>query len=651
FALVLAVGIVVDDAIVVVENVERNIRAGLSPREAAHRTMDEVSGALIAIGLVLLSVFVPTAFVSGIPGLFYRQFAVTISATAVISLLLSLTLTPAMAALLLRPHDAHAADSGSKWLAPLRLAGSTFNRYFDKLGDRYGQLTARTVRHAALMLVLYAGLIGITVWRFVATPTGFIPEQDQGALIGVISLPPGASSERTNEIMQQAMAIVEDMPGIDEVVAFSGFNAASSSLESNSGALFARLAPFEQREREGVTAVDLSMQLTQRLAAIQGASIIVIPPPTVQGMGNGGGWRLMIQDTSGANYRRLEEAANSLVAAAAQVPEVVGVFSQFSTGAPRLFAELDRDKAQALGVHPADVYSTMNIYLGSLYVNDLNLFGRTYQVVAQAEPRFRDDRADILNLRVRSASGAMVPLASVIDVREDSGATRVIRHNLFPSADIRGQAAPGYSSDQALDAMERLARELLPSDMKFEWTDIAFQERLAGDTGIIVFGLAVVFVFLVLAAQYEAFTLPLSVILIVPMCLLAAIVGVNLRGMDVNILTQIGLVVLIALAAKNAILIVEFARQYEERDGMSRFDAAIAAARTRLRPILMTSFAFILGVLPLAIAEGPGKEMRQALGTAVFFGMLGVTLFGLIFTPVFYVVCRKLGIGRREGRA
>src|SRR5690606_31989030 len=371
FALVLAVGIVVDDAIVVVENVERNIRAGLSPREAAHRTMDEVSGALIAIGLVLLSVFVPTAFVSGIPGLFYRQFAVTISATAVISLLLSLTLTPAMAALLLRPHDAHAADSGSKWLAPLRLAGSTFNRYFDKLGDRYGQLTARTVRHAALMLVLYAGLIGITVWRFVATPTGFIPEQDQGALIGVISLPPGASSERTNEIMQQAMAIVEDMPGIDEVVAFSGFNAASSSLESTSGALFARLAPFEQREREGVTAVDLSMQLTQRLAAIQGASIIVIPPPTVQGMGNGGGWRLMIQDTSGANYRRLEEAANSLVAAAAQVPEVVGVFSQFSTGAPRLFAELDRDKAQALGVHPADVYSTMNIYLGSLYVNDL----------------------------------------------------------------------------------------------------------------------------------------------------------------------------------------------------------------------------------------------------------------------------------------
>jgi hydrophobe/amphiphile efflux-1 (HAE1) family protein len=649
FALVLAVGIVVDDAIVVVENVERNIRAGLSPREAAHRTMDEVSGALIAIGLVLLSVFVPTAFVSGIPGLFYRQFAVTISATAVISLLLSLTLTPAMAALLLRPHDTHAGRprQGTRLLRPFRRAGAGFNHYFDKLGDGYGLLTTRTVRHAAMMLVLYAGLLAITGWRFAATPGGFIPEQDQGALIGVITLPPGAASARTNDIMQQAMSIAEELPGIEEVVAFSGFNAASSSLESNSGALFMRLDPFDTRERDGVTAVGLSQVLTQRLAAIQGASIVVIPPPTVQGMGNGGGWRMMIQDRAGANYAALEDAANQLVAEAARVPEVLGAFNQFSTGAPRLFAELDRDKAQLLGVHPADVYSTMNVYLGSLYVNDLNLFGRTYQVVAQAEPAFRNDRDDILNLRVRSATGHMVPLASVVDVRQDSGATRVLRHNLFPTADIRGQPALGYSSAQALAAMERLATERLPAGMSFEWTDIAFQERLAGNTGLLVFGLAVVFVFLVLAAQYEAFTLPLSVILIVPMCLLAAILGVNLRGMDVNILTQIGLIVLIALAAKNAILIVEFARQYEERDGLGRFDAAIAAARTRLRPILMTSFAFILGVLPLAIASGPGKEMRQALGTSVFFGMLGVTLFGLIFTPVFYVVCRAIGARRR----
>ncbi|MBN1237682.1 MAG: multidrug efflux RND transporter permease subunit [Gammaproteobacteria bacterium] len=647
FALVLSVGIVVDDAIVVVENVERNIRAGLSPHEAARRTMDEVSGALIAIGLVLLSVFIPTAFVSGIPGLFYRQFAVTISATAVISLVLSLTLTPAMAALLLRPHDAgHAA--GPRWLKPLRRLGGGFNRGFDRLSEGYGVLTSKTVRRGALMFTLYAGLLLLTGWRFVATPGGFIPEQDQGALIGVITLPPGSSAERTDAIMQEAMTIAEDLPGVAEVVAFSGFNAASSSQETNSGALFMRLDPFEEREERGVTAVGLSQQLTGMLASIQGASIVVIPPPTVQGMGNGGGWRMMIEDTSGADYEQLEAVANDMVAATADVPEVVGAFSQFSTGAPRLFADLDRDKAQLLGVLPSDVYSTMNVYLGSLYVNDMNLFGRTYQVVAQAEPSHRDERADILNLRVRSANGGMVPLASVLELREDSGATRIVRHNLFTTADIRGQPAPGYSSAQALEAMERLAAERLPQGMRFEWTDIAFQEKLAGDTGTLVFGLAVLFVFLVLAAQYEAFTLPLSVILIVPMCLLAAILGVNLRGMDVNILTQIGLVVLVALAAKNAILIVEFARQYEERDGMSRFDAAVAAARTRLRPILMTSFAFILGVLPLAIAAGPGKEMRQALGTAVFYGMLGVTLFGLIFTPVFYVACRALSL---RGRA
>ncbi|HEY8520128.1 MAG TPA: multidrug efflux RND transporter permease subunit [Gammaproteobacteria bacterium] len=642
FALVLAVGIVVDDAIVVVENVERNIRAGLSPREAARRTMDEVSTALIAIGLVLLSVFIPTAFVSGIPGLFFRQFAVTISAAAVISLAMSLTLTPAMAALLLQPHAPGEHAEGSRLLAPLRRFGAAFNRGFDRLGELYGDATQRTVRHAALMLTIYGGLLLVTGWRFAATPSGFIPEQDQGALIGVITLPPGASSARTDEVMREAMRIAAELPGVTDVVAFSGFNAASSSQESNSGALFLELAPFEERERLGLTDVALSRELTARLQAIRGASSIVIPPPTVRGMGNGGGWRMMIQDRTGANYAALQAAANDLVAAAAQTPEVTGAFSQFDTGAPRLFAELDRSKAQLLGVNPADVYSTLNVYLGSLYVNDLNLFGRTYQVIAQAEPAYRNERSDILNLKVRSANGGMVPLGSLVEVREDAGPTRVVRHNLFPAADIRGQAAPGYSSMQALEAMERLAAERLPQGMSFEWTDIAFQEKLAGNTGLVVFGLAVVFVFLVLAAQYEALMLPLAVILIVPMCLLAAILGVNLRGLDNNLLTQIGLVVLIALAAKNAILIVEFARQYEERDGMSRFEAAVAAARTRLRPILMTSFAFILGVLPLAIASGPGREMRQALGTAVFFGMLGVTLAGLVFTPVFYVVCRAL---------
>ncbi len=652
FALVLSVGIVVDDAIVVVENVERNMRLGLSPRAAAHRTMDEVSGALVAIGLVLLSVFIPTAFVSGIPGLFYRQFAVTIAGTAVISLLMSLTLTPAMAAVLLHPHEGeHDPDSGPRWLRPLKRLGNGFNRGFDRLEARYAIITRRTVRRLGMMLSIYAGLLLITGWGFSVTPAGFIPEQDQGALIGVITLPPGASAERTDAVMLEAMAMVNEVPGIAQAVAFSGFNAASSSQESNTGALFMRLDPALERMQQGLDAVTLSQQLTGMLSSIQGASIIVIPPPTVQGMGNGGGWRMMIQDQSGNNYQALEDVANDMVAAANQLPEVVGAFNQFSTGAPRLFADLDRDRAQMLRVSPTEVFNTMNIYLGSLYVNDFNLFGRTYQVIAQADPRARDEADDIGNLWVKSSSGQMVPLASVVNVREDAGATRVLRHNLFPTADIRGQPAPGYSSAQALDAMERLARERLPQGMTFEWTDIAFQEKLAGDTGMLVFGLAVVFVFLVLAAQYEAFMLPLSVILIVPMCLLAALIGVNLRGMDNNILTQVGLVVLIALAAKNAILIVEFARQYEENDGMSRYHAAITAARTRLRPILMTSFAFILGVLPLAIAQGPGFEMRQALGTAVFFGMLGVTVFGLVFTPVFYVLCRGWVAKRAEARA
>ena len=649
FALVLAVGIVVDDAIVVVENVERNMREGMQPREAAHRTMDEVAGALIAIGLVLLSVFIPTAFVSGIPGLFYRQFAVTISATAVISLLMSLTLTPALAALLLRPHDeAEEIEHAPRWLRPLKRLGHGFNHTFSRLEDRYGQFTAKSVRRISAMLLLYVGLLVLTGWRFTVTPGGFIPEQDQGALIGVVTLPPGSAGDRTDAVMREAMMMAQEMPGIAEVVAFSGYNAASSSQESNSGALFMRLTDPIERADAGQTAVALSQQLMGQLSVIQDASIIVIPPPTVQGMGNGGGWRMMIQNQAGSDYQALEDAANALVAATADVPEVAGVFNQFSTGAPRLFGDLDRDKAQILGVQPRDVFETMNIYLGSLYINDLNLFGRTYQVIAQAETDYRDDRSDILNLQVRSSSGEMVPLSAVVDLQEDSGPTRVLRHNLFPTADVRGQAAPGYSSVQALEAMERVAADVLPQGMTFEWTDIAYQEKLAGDTGTTVFLLAVVFVFLVLAAQYEAFMLPLSVILIVPMCLLAAILGVNLRGMDNNILTQVGLVVLIALAAKNAILIVEFARQYEEREGMSRFDAAIAAARTRLRPILMTSFAFILGVLPLAIAQGPGFEMRQALGTAVFFGMLGVTFFGLIFTPVFYVVCRALGARKQE---
>ncbi|HEY5409506.1 MAG TPA: efflux RND transporter permease subunit, partial [Caulobacteraceae bacterium] len=417
---------------------------------------------------------------------------------------------------------------------------------------------------------------------------------------------------------------------------------ASSSQESNSGALFMKLTDERYRQGHRQTVADLTQVLNQRLAVIGGAQTTVISPPTVRGMGNGGGWHMMIEDRQSADYKALETAANAMVAAARKEPDIGGAFSQFSTGAPRIVGDVDRDKAHLLGVQPSDIYDTLNIYLGSLYVNDFNLFGRTYEVVAQAEPEFTQDRSNILALKVRSASGGMVPLGSVATLRDAAGPTRVVRYNLFPTADIRGQAAPGKSSGQALAAMERLAARILPPGMTYEWTEIAYQQKLAGNTGAIVFGMAVVFVFLVLAAQYEAFSLPLAVILIVPMCLFAAILGVNLRGMDNNVLTQVGLVVLVALAAKNAILIVEFARQNEEQ-GMNSWEAAVSAARTRLRPILMTSFAFIFGVLPLVIATGPGHEMRQALGTAVFFGMLGVTFFGLIFTPVFYVVCRALG--------
>ncbi len=637
FALVLAVGIVVDDAIVVVENVERNIKAGLSPKDAAYKTMNEVSGALIAIGLVLLAVFVPTAFVPGIPGEFFRQFAVTISAAAVISLLVSLTLSPALAALLLKPHVEHGPRKGL--LAPLQIAGDKFNAGFEWLSDRYGRITGRLVRTSLVVLVLYVGLLGITGWRMTATPSGFIPAQDQGFLIGVVQLPPGASLERTDAIIRKASARLQQTEGVDLVAGFAGMDGASFTNASNAGVMFVRLKPWEERGAK-LSADAMAGQIMGALSAVEEANIFVLSPPPVQGMGNGAGFKMMVQDRSGAGYRALEQAANSLLGPA-NTPgaKTMATFSGFNTGSPRITAHVDREKALMMGVQPADVYSTMGVYLGSSYVNDFNMLGRTFRVTAQAEPSARDDVADVANLKVRSVSGEMVPLGSVAKLENDTGPVRVVRYNLFPAAEVQGVAAPGVSSGEALQAMEQYASQL-PPGFGYEWTEIALQEKSTGDTGTIVFLMAVVLVFLVLAAQYEAFTMPLAVILIVPMCILAAIVGVNIRGMDNNILTQVGLVVLVALAAKNAILIVEFARQAEERDGMNRFEAAIAAARTRLRPILMTSFAFIFGVIPLMLATGPGQEMRQALGTAVFFGMLGVTLFGLLFTPVFYVVSR-----------
>ncbi len=642
FALVLAVGIVVDDAIVVVEAVERNIRRGMTPREAAYRTMDEVSGALIAIGLVLLAVFVPTAFMPGIPGMFFRQFAVTISAASVISLITSLTLSPALAAILLKPHVEHSLDTGPRWLRPIKMAGHKFNSGFDWLSDKYGALTARLVRASMIVLVVYAGLILLTGWRLTATPTGFIPQQDQGFLIGVVQLPPGASLERTDAVVRQASAIVQDTPGVQGVSAFAGLDGASFSAMSNGGVFFVKLDDWSKRGKE-LSADVMAGQVMGRLSGIQEANIFFLAPPPVEGMGNAGGFKMMVQDRSGAGYAALEQAANGLVGAAAQSPQsTVGVFSQFNTGSPRVTAEIDRDKALLMGVQPGAVYDAMSTYLGSTYVNDFNLLGRTFRVTAQAESDARDDPSDIAGIKVRSASGGMVPLGSLATVKDETGPVRVVRYNLFPAAEVQGGAPPGVASGDALKAMEEHAAKVLPAGFSYEWTELAYQEKAAGSSGVLIFALAVVFVFLVLAAQYEAFTLPLAVILIVPMCILAAILGVNLRGQDNNILTQIGLIVLVALAAKNAILIVEFAKQAEEDEGADRFEAAIKAARTRLRPILMTSFAFILGVLPLAIATGPGAEMRQALGTAVFFGMLGVTVFGLIFTPVFYVLCRWL---------
>ncbi|OJU49022.1 MAG: RND transporter, partial [Brevundimonas sp. 67-6] len=645
FALVLAVGIVVDDAIIVVENVERYIREGLTPKEAAYRSMQEVSGALIAISLVLTSVFVPTAFVPGIPGIFFRQFAVTIASATLISLLVSLTLSPALAALLLKPHKEHDhhRKPGLFGTATYYLgwAGAKFNEGFDWVSDRYGRLTAKLIRMVTIMLVIYAALLALTGWRMADTPTGFIPDQDQGVLIGVVQLPPGASLERTKAAMNKAVDIVRKADGVQEATAFAGLDGSSFSLSSNAATMFIKLKDYEERTTPELEASALAGALSGATGVIEEASIFMLSPPPVQGMGTGSGFKMMIQDRSGAGFKALEGATFAMMGAAAQAPDQVQqVFSLYNTGSPRIAAEVDRDKALLMGVQPSTVFSTLGTYLGSTYVNDFNFLGRTFRVTAQAEPAYRDELADIANLKVRSGSGGMVPIGSVATLADDSGPARVVRYNLFPASELQGEAAPGVSTGDAIATMEQLAAQTLPEGFSYEWTEIALQEKQAAGGATIIFIMAVVFVFLVLAAQYEAFTLPLAVILIVPMCILAAIIGVNLHGLDNNILTQVGLVVLIALAAKNAILIVEFAKQAEDEEGLNRWDAAVQAARQRLRPILMTSFAFIFGVLPLAIATGPGSEMQNALGIAVVYGMLGVTFFGLIFTPVFYVICR-----------
>jgi len=638
FGLVLAIGIVVDDAIVVVENVERNIASGLSPRAAAIKSMDEVGSALIAIALVLCAVFVPSAFITGISGQFYRQFALTIAGATVISLIVSLTLSPAMCALVLKPHEARSHVRW--WERPTRSFFKVFNWGFDGLGRGYGLLAGRAVRISAVMLIAYVAIIAFGLNEFRRTPVGFIPPVDRGYLIVVTQLPPGASLARTDDVHRRAIDIALATPGVAHGVNIVGFSGATFTQAPNAGAIFLTLEPAEERARDPRKSdAAITGELFKRLSVIQEALIFVVPPPPVSGIGNAGGFRMMIEDRGGRGPQELEAAAAAVTARANQTPGLTQVFSLFETSTPELYLDIDRAKAQLLGVNVTDVFAALQVFIGSSYVNDFNLFGRTFRVMAQADGPFRDDARDVLRLRVRNQNGDTVPLGSFTTMRSISGPYRVPRYNLYRAAEVDGAAAPGYSQGQAIATMEQIAAETLPAGFGYEWTTLAFQQIRAGNTAGFAFMLAVVFVFLVLAAQFESLTLPLAVILIVPMCLVASITGVILRGMDNNILTQVGFVVLIGLAAKNAILIVEFARQLEDR-GHDRFAAATEAARLRLRPILMTSLAFIFGVAPLVWAVGAGAELRQAMGTAVFFGMIGVTAFGLVFTPVFYVLTR-----------
>ncbi len=650
FGLVLSIGIVVDDAIVVVENVERHMALGESPRQAAIKAMDEVTGPIIAITSVLAAVFIPSAFLSGLQGEFYRQFALTIAISTILSAINSLTLSPALAAILLKPHqDAAKAD----WLSRVmgRALGGFFRRFnffFDSASHAYVGTVRRAVRGSVIVLLLYAGFVGLTWLGFNQVPNGFVPAQDKYFLVGIAQLPSGASLDRTEAAVKQMSEIALAEPGVESVVAFPGLSVNGPVNVPNSALMFAMLKPFDERQDPSLSANAIAGKLMGKFSQIPDGFLGIFPPPPVPGLGAMGGFKLQIEDRAGMGFEALMQAQGQIMAKAMQAPELANMLASFQTNAPQLQVDVDRVKAKSLGVSLTDVFETLQINLGSLYVNDFNRFGRTYRVMAQADAPFRMQADDIGMLKVRNNSGEMIPLSAFVTLTRGSGPDRVIRHNGFPSADISGGPAPGYSSGQATDAIERIVRETLPEGMAYEWTDLVYQEKQAGNSALYIFPLAVLLAFLILAAQYNSWSLPFAVLLIAPMALLSAIGGVWLSGGDNNIFTQIGFVVLVGLAAKNAILIVEFARTKEE-EGADPLAAVLEAARLRLRPILMTSFAFIAGVVPLVLATGAGAEMRHAMGIAVFAGMVGVTLFGLLLTPVFYVVVRKLAL-RREAR-
>jgi multidrug efflux pump len=640
FGLVLAIGIVVDDAIVVVENVERNIALGLSPVDATRRAMDEVTGPIVATALVLCAVFIPTAFISGLSGMFYKQFAITIAISTVISAFNSLTLSPALSALLLRGH--HAPKDGLTRILD-RLLGwffRPFNRFFDWASGGYSRAVARVLRVSAVALAVYVGLIFLTGRVFQAVPAGFIPSQDKQFLICVAQLPDAASLDRTDAVIRRMSDLAMKVPGVAASVAFPGLSPNGFTASPNSGIAFITLDDFEKRRSPDLSANAIIGNLYQTFGEIQEARMIVINAPAVNGLSTGGGFKLYVEDRANLGPEALYGATWGTIGAAYATNVLQGVYSTYQINVPQIDLDVDRVKAKSLGVSLSSLYETLQVYLGSLYVNDFNQFGRTYQVVAQADSKFRDGADDIRRLKVRNERGQMVPIGTLVSVREAFGPDRVMRYNGYPAAEINGAPAPGYSSGQAEAFIEGLVRQTLPPGMAYEWTELTYQQRIAGNTAVYIFPLCILLVFLVLAAQYESLSLPLVILLIVPMTLLSAMVGVLLKGSDNNIFTQIGLIVLVGLACKNAILIVEFARE-KQREGQDPMSAALEACKLRLRPILMTSIAFIAGVYPLVISSGAGAEMRQAMGVAVFSGMIGVTIFGLFLTPVFYVEIMK----------